>query len=167
MNLTPYAENLREELVIAAEAGGDDARALAERLTAPLSSAIRLMLLDALSDAADEITRELAPGSVELRLRAGEPEFVLTPAPVDEPDAAAAEAAPPPLEADEANSARINLRLPEQLKLGVEQAASRERLSVNSWLVRVIAVALARDDPDRRPPRRRGRIGETYTGWAR
>ena len=65
--------------------GGDDARALAERLTAPLESAIRLMLLDALSAAADEITRELAPGSVELRLRGGEPDFVVTPAPADEP----------------------------------------------------------------------------------
>jgi hypothetical protein len=166
MDLTPYSESLQDELVVAAEAGGEDARALAERLTAPLNSAIRLMLLDALSSAADEITRELAPGSVELRLRAGEPEFVVTPAPVEEPDPAAAEAAPP-LEGDEANSARINLRLPEQLKIAVEQAAGRERLSVNSWLVRVVAVALAREDPDRRPPRRRGRIGETYTGWAR
>ena len=80
--------NLRRELAVAADAGGEDARALAERLTAPLESAIRLMLLDALSGAADEITRELAPGSVELRLRAGEPEFVVTPAPVDEPAAA-------------------------------------------------------------------------------
>ena len=98
MDLTPYVENLRRELAVAAEAGGEDARALAERLTAPLESAIRLMLLDALSAAADEITRELAPGSVELRLRAGEPEFVVTPAPADEPaepapDAAGARAA--------------------------------------------------------------------------
>ena len=66
----PYVENLRRELAVAADAGGEEARALAERLTAPLESAVRLMLLDALSAAADEITRELAPGSVELRLRA-------------------------------------------------------------------------------------------------
>ena len=85
MDLTPYVENLRRELAVAADAGGEDARALAERLTAPLESAVRLMLLDALSAAADEITRELAPGSVELRLRAGEPDFVVTPAPADEP----------------------------------------------------------------------------------
>ena len=85
MDLTPYVENLRRELAVAAEAGGEDARALAERLTAPLESAVRLMLLDALSAAADEITRELAPGSVELRLRAGEPDFVVTPPPADEP----------------------------------------------------------------------------------
>ena len=104
MDLTPYVENLRRELAVAADAGGEDARALAERLTAPLESAIRLMLLDALSAAADEITRELAPGSVELRLRAGEPEFVVTPAPADEPvepatDAAGARAAGRPTRA--------------------------------------------------------------------
>ena len=69
MDLTQYVENLRRELAVAADAGGEDARALAERLTAPLESAVRLTLLDALSAAADEITRELAPGSVELRLR--------------------------------------------------------------------------------------------------
>ena len=169
MDLTTYVENLRRDLAVAADAGGEDARALAERLTAPLESAVRLMLLDALSAAADEITRELAPGSVELRLRAGEPDFVVTPAPADEPGEPAADAAPPlaPPEGDEGATARINLRLPEQIKAGVEQAAGRERLSVNAWLVRVAAAALARDDPGRRPPQRGGRIGEAYTGWVR
>ena len=162
MDLTTYVEKLRHELAVAAEAGGDEARALAGRLTAPLEPAVRLMLLDALSAAADEITRELAPGSVELRLRSGEPDFVVTPAPSDEP-AAPAPAAPPP-DGDESATARINLRLPEHLKAGVEQAASRERLSVNSWLVRAVAAAVAQDAPGRQ---RGGRIGEAYTGWVR
>ena len=166
MDLTQYVEKLRDELAVAAEAGGDDARALAERLTAPLESAVRLMLLEALSAAADDITRELAPGSVELRLRAGEPDFVVTPAPADEPLEPEAQApAPVPPEADDAATARINLRLPEQLKASIEQAASRERLSVNAWLVRAAAAALATDD--RRPRQRGGRIGQGYTGWVR
>jgi hypothetical protein len=165
MDLTPYVENLRRELAVAADAGGEDTRALAERLTAPLESAIRLMLLDALSAAADEITRELAPGGVELRLRSGEPDFVVTPAPADEPvEPAPDESASALPEADEAATARINLRLPEQIKAGIEQAASRERLSVNAWLVRVAAAALAPDDPR---PRQRGRVGQGYTGWVR
>jgi hypothetical protein len=169
MDLTPYVENLRRDLAVAADAGGEDARALAERLVAPLEPALRLMLLDALSAAADEITCELAPGSVELRLRSGEPDFVVTPAPADEPSEPTAEPAPAlaPTEGDEGATARINLRLPEQIKTGVEQAASRERLSVNAWLVRVAAAALARDDPERRPPQRGGRIGEAYSGWVR
>ena len=97
MDLTPYVTNLRAELAVAAEAGGEDARALAERLTAPLDSAVRLTLLEALSTAADEITRDLAPGSVELRLRGREPDFIVTPPPVDEPftDTAAAPVAAP------------------------------------------------------------------------
>src|SRR6478736_648389 len=110
MDLTQYVENVRHELAVAADAGGEDARALVERLTAPLESAIRLMLLDALSGAADEITRELAPGSVELRLRAGQPEFVVSPAPVDEPAADTPSPLAPP-EGDDAATARINLRL--------------------------------------------------------
>jgi hypothetical protein len=160
MNLTPYVENLRRELAVAAEAGGDESRALAERLTAPLESGIRLTLLEALSAAADEITRELAPGSAELRLRGGEPEFAVTPAPQDEPPEP-----PAPLEVEEGEMTRINLRLPEQLKAGVEQAASRERLSVNAWLVRAVGAALAHDAGD--PRTRAGRIGQAYTGWVR
>jgi hypothetical protein len=165
MDLTQYVENLRRQLAVAADAGGPDARALADRLSAPLESAVRLMLLEALSAAADEITRELAPDSVEVRLRGGDPDFVVTPAPADEPvEPASVEPAPAPPEADDGATARINLRLPEQLKAGVEQAANRERLSVNAWLVRVVAAAVARETPTRP---RSGRIGQSYTGWVR
>ena len=162
MNLTPFVENLRRELAVAGEAGGPEARELTERLTAALEPAVRLTLLEALSAAADEITRELAPAAVDLRLRAGEPEFVTSEGPATEP------AEPPPLappEGEEGAIARINLRLPEQLKAGVEEAAGRERLSVNGWLVRAVAAALASGERPARP--RGGRIGQSYTGWAR
>jgi HicB family len=162
MDLTPYVENLRSELAVAADAGGPDARELAERLTAPLESAIRLTLLDALSAAADEVTRELAPGSVELRLRSGEPEFVVTtPVPAEEQPAAE----PPPFDAEEGPTARINLRLPEPLKAGIEEAAAKERLSVNAWLVRALSASL--HSGERRSGRRGGRVGQSYTGWVR
>ena len=166
MDLTPYVERLRRDLAVAAEGGGEDARALADRLTAPLESAIRLVLLDALSDAADEITRELAPGSVELRLRTGEPGFAVTPTPL-EPDGPARDVPPAlaPPDGDEGATARINLRLPEQLKVGIEQAAARERLSVNAWVVRAGAAALSPDQQDHRRRPRPG--GQGYTGWVR
>src|ERR1044071_3235171 len=125
MDLQPYVDGVRHELAVAAAAGGPDAEALADRLTAPLESAIRLALLEALSDAASEITRELAPGSVDVRLRGREPDFVVTVAPSD--------TTPEPVEAtsyaDDAATARINLRLPDQLKARVEQAAERHGLS--------------------------------------
>jgi hypothetical protein len=49
-----------------------------ERLTVSMESAIRLALLEALSAAAGEITTEMAPGSVQVRLRGRDPEFVVT-----------------------------------------------------------------------------------------
>jgi hypothetical protein len=165
MDLNPYVENLRHELAVAAEAGGDEARALAERLTAPLESAVRLTLLDALSAAADEITLELAPGSVELRLRSGGPDFVVTPPPADDEPAEQVDAVARPPEIDEGEMTRINLRLPEPLKAAIEQAAAHERLSVNAWLVRVAAAALAQDGDEPRPRPRGRRVGQSYKGW--
>ena len=78
MDLQPYVDAVRHELAVAAAAGGQDAEALAERLTAPLESAIRLALLEALSEAAEQITRDLAPGSVDVRLRGRDPEFTVS-----------------------------------------------------------------------------------------
>ena len=85
MDLRQYVDNIHQQLAVAAEAGGDEARALAERLVAPLDAAVRLTLQDVLVAATEEITRELAPGSVELRLRGRDPEFVVTPPPTDLP----------------------------------------------------------------------------------
>jgi hypothetical protein len=172
MDLTPYVASLRHELAVAADAGGEDARALAERLTAPLESAAQLVLLDALSAAAAEITRDLAPGSVDLRLRGREPSFVVTPPPADrpfeEPEAAAADVPPPVApEGEEAAMARISFRLTEHLKGRIEEAAAQAGLSVNAWLVRAAAAALESDDRDRRASRRAPRAGQHYTGWVR
>jgi len=174
MNLLPYIEQLRTQLLVAADAGGDDARALAERMTAPLESAARLMLLDALSGAAAEITVDLAPGSVDVRLRGTDPEFVVTTAAADRPQAPTDLLAPTDLRADaapltategeEGSTSRTTLRLPDHLKSRAEAAAAREGLSVNTWLVRAVSTAL--DGPDRRLPR--PVAGEqNYTGWTR
>jgi hypothetical protein len=172
MDLTPYVDSLRHELAVAAEAGGEDTRTLAERLTAPLESAVRLALLDALSAAADEITRDLAPGSVDLRLRGREPSFVVTAPPTDhpfeEPDPSTV-GVPPPVSPDgeEGSTARINFRLSEHLKGRIEEAAGQAGLSVNAWLVRAAAAALEPDARSRRSDRRTPRGEQRYTGWVR
>ncbi len=175
MDLTPYVEQLRRELLLAAEAGGDEARALAERLTAPLDSSIRLALLSALSSAAEEITSQLAPGAVDVRLRGIDIGFVVTPPPHDdEPVAGRPTAQPPPSgapDAEDGGTARITLRLADGLKTRIEEAANREGFSVNSWLVRAVAAALERGAPDpARGPgdRRRNRwSGQHFEGWVR
>jgi hypothetical protein len=167
MDLTSYVERLREELAGAAELGGPDARALADRLTTPMESAFRLALLDALSAAADEITRDLAPGSVEVRLRGGSPGFVVTPPPAEQTGFDAAP--PPPAEQPDADAdgamSRINFRLPDQLKTRIEEAAGRDCLSVNAWLVRAATAAVHSGD---QPRTSRAPFGaQRYTGWAR
>jgi hypothetical protein len=173
MDLRPYVDNLRNEFAAAAEGADADGRALAERLVGQLAAATRLTLLDALSEAAEEITRELAPGSVHVRLRGREPAFVVTPAnpPIEDADPAPGPTAPPPPPApdgDDGGTSRINLRLPDHLKASIEQAAGRAGLSVNAWLVRAAASAVEAGDPDRRPPRRAASTsGQHVTGWAR
>jgi hypothetical protein len=177
MDLTSHVNNLGREFAALAEAGGDEARALVERLIGPLESAIRMTLLDALSAAADEITRDLAPGSVELRLRGRDPNFVVT-SPPAEPLGFPAEDAPATvggaqggdlLIADDGPAARINVRLPEQLKAAIEEAAAKEGRSVNAWLVRAAATAVQRSDRDRRaePGGTGMRAKQRFTGWVR
>ena len=168
MDLTPYVEQLRRDLLLAAAPGGEEARALAERLTAPLESSVRLALLSALSAAAEELTGQLAPGAVDVRLRGGDIGFVVTPPPAPEPPPAAAPEAATP-DADDGTTIRITLRLPETLKARVEEAAAALGSSVNTWLVRAVADALAGAE---RPPaagarRSRWSAGQSYTGWVR
>jgi hypothetical protein len=157
MDLQQYVDGVRHELGVAAAAGGPDAEALAERLTAPLDSAIRLALLEALSDAAEEITRELAPRSVEVRLRGRDPEFSVS-AGVDDQSG---HVPPVPESDDNGGTWRVTLRLPESMRSPVEAAARTEGLSVNAWLVRAAASALA--------GRRRSQTGtdKNFSGWVR
>lgn len=171
MDLSHYVEDLQGRLAVAADAGGDDARRIAERIVAPLDAAVRLVLLDALSAAAGEISAELAPGSVDLRLRGGEPEFVVVRELAAEAAGTSAFVGPAgpdevaPADRDGGTATRTTLRLPDHLKAQVETAAARDGVSVNTWLVRAVAAAL---DPGAATPTpsRDGRVSR-ITGWVR
>jgi hypothetical protein len=179
MDIETYIQSVSSQLELAAEAGGDEARDLARRLIAPLESAIRLSVQDALAAAAEQITLELAPGSVELRLRGREPEFVVTlpPAEHGEEDAAEQQGSPPGIwrargsgdeaEGDDHAPSRINLRLPERLKARIEEAAGGDGLSVNAWLVRTAAAAVEARGAVHRRESRTPHGAQRYTGWAR
>lgn len=177
MDLTAYVNKLGREFATLADAGGDEARELVERLTGPLESAIRMTLLEALSAAAGEITTDLAPGSVELRLRGRDPDFVVTMPPSEPAETAAAAAAPRADAAPDSDllgdgdgpAARINVRMPEQLKAAVEEAAAREGRSVNAWLIRAAAAGVQQAERDQRPgPIVAGkRNKQNFTGWVR
>jgi hypothetical protein len=169
VDLTSYVNNLGREFATLAEAGGDEARALVERLTGSLESAIRMTLLDTLSAAADEITRELAPGSVELRLRGRDPNFVVTTPPAESIEDEPAAVDDGVLMAEDGPGSRINVRLPERLKAAVEEAAAKEGRSVNAWLVRAASAALQRESQapghEQRPGGKRAK--QRVTGWVR
>ncbi|MFC4627211.1 histidine kinase [Promicromonospora alba] len=185
MDLTRYVDELQRQLSTAAAAGGDEVREIAGRLTAPLDAAARLVLLEALSAAAGEISAELAPGSVDVRLRGGEPEFVVaapaatvpTSVPTAVTTAVAEQAAPSSTpagpagiaaDADAGATTRTTLRLPDHLKTQAEAAAARDGVSVNTWLVRAVAAAL--DQPTGRPAPQPGPglpSGNRLTGWVR
>ena len=169
MNLTMYVESLRGQLVAAADSGGPENRAAVERLVPGLEAAMRLVLLEALSAAADEITRELAPGAVEVRLRGTDPDFVVTLPAYESGDVATSGSATTPNvnagRDDEGGTSRLNLRLPEGLKTKIEEAARREGLSLNAWLVRAAAVAV--DGLQAQMPRRSRGGSQSFTGWVR
>jgi hypothetical protein len=162
MELGQYVSDLQRQLVDAAANGAEDTRVVAERLAAGLDAATRLVLLDALSAALGEITRDLAPGSVDLRLRGREVEFVVT-QPNTEPDGD--EHIPATVDLDDASTSRTTLRLPDALKVRVDEAALADGLSVNTWLVRAIAAAL--QPKQRRSTQRTLRTGDNFAGWAR
>src|SRR3954454_14504523 len=75
MDITPYVESLRRDLLAAAEAAGPEARETAERLSYALDPAARLALMEAVSQAASEITAELPSGTVEVRLSGRDLDF--------------------------------------------------------------------------------------------
>jgi hypothetical protein len=169
MDLRPYVETIHEQLAVAAQAGGEEARALADRLVAPLDAAIRLALQDVLAAAAEEISTELAPGSVELRLRGRNPELVVTLPPADAPaeDVPEATVTHAASDGDDGSMSRINLRMPENVKARIERAADSQGVSVNAWLLRAAIAALDRGDIDQRRQPRNPASAQRYTGWAR
>ena len=159
MELGPYIDELTKAIATAGEAGGPEVQAVLDRFTAPLESAIRLAMLNVLSGAAEQISLDLAPGSVDVRLRAGNPEFVVrTPAPAEQPAPAPAFT---PAD-DDGPTARISLRVPERLKALVDEAAAREGLSANAWLVRIVSSAV---DGQGRKASWGPKLGQSYTGW--
>ena len=162
MELDSYVRDLQRQLVDAVETGNDPVREAAERLAGGLDAATRLVLLDALSAAAAEITSELAPGAVDVRLRGREVAFAVT-APATEAHDDFIPAPSAPVEIADANTSRTTIRLPDAIKQRVDDAAAADGMSVNTWMVRAIADAL-----ESKPRRSAGRSrrGDSFTGWA-
>jgi hypothetical protein len=160
MDLTPYVTGVEDSLLAAAAAGDEGTRRTAAALAAALDPAVRLALMNALAEAAADITDAIGDRAVELRLEGGDVRVVVSStdaAGIEESQVQAA-----PLDAG-GEQTRITLRLPERLKAQAEQAAGAEALSLNTWLVRAVHEALAAES--RPSGRARTGRGQRVRGW--
>ncbi|AKU17858.1 hypothetical protein [Luteipulveratus mongoliensis] len=154
MDITPYVELLRRDLQNAAEVGEASGRATAERLLIALDPSARLALMEAISQAAAEITSEMPAGSVDVRLNGRELDFVVeAPAAVPAPPTPPLPPAPPtaPEDGDDTNLARVTLRLPEPVKKRAEELAAQAGQSLNTWLVSTVRAATSGEGPGSQP----------------
>ncbi len=144
MDITPYVDSLRRDLVAAAETGDDDVKRAAERLSFALDAAARLAFMEVVSQAAAEITAELPAGGVDVRLNGRELDFVVHAPSVATPPSPPAPPVPPSPDAEdfeEGSLARITLRIPESVKARAEEKAAKAGQSLNTWLVNVVRAA--------------------------
>src|SRR5439155_9953312 len=148
MDVNHHIDALLSDLSGVAGLGAEAVTQAAERLSQTLRSSAGLRLLDVLGEAALEISAQLPSGQVEVRLAGQQPSLIYV--------ENEAEQAPP--SGGDGLSARITLRLPESLKTSLEAAASREGVSLNTYLVRALGPALS--SPSQRGP------GSRLTGFA-
>ena len=141
METAQFVEALRREVAAAAVAHDPATVAVVERLAGSLEAAARVWLLDVAQQAAAQVSGQLPAGHVEVRLAGRDAELVY----VADPE-------PEPATTSDDHSARITLRLPEELKARVERWAAEDGVSVNTWLVRTIA--RGNQTPRRVPGRR-------------
>jgi hypothetical protein len=149
MKIAPHVDALRSDLAAAASLGDDRAAEVGAQLAEALRRSAPIRFQEALGEALLEANEQLPSGHLELRLAGSDPEIVF----VDD------EAAAAPPRVDEPSAARLTLRLPERLKAKLEEAAAREGVSLNTWLVRALSGAVSRQT--HRPGRRLVGYGQT------
>lgn len=147
MQLTGHIDALLADLAMTAELGDENVALAAERLSETLRGSARLRLLDLLSEVTLEISGQLPAGHIEVRLAGQEPSLVYVEERQQEEFGASDDMA-----------ARISLRLPDTLKTAIDDAAAKEGISVNAWLVRELKRAVHRGS--------QSKVGNRLTGFA-
>jgi hypothetical protein len=141
MDITPYVDALRRDLLAAADSAGPEVRQVAERLGYALDPSVRLAVMEAISQAAAEITAAMATGGVDVRLDGRDLAFVVDagmPTPPTPPSPPTPPLPPTPPADEDEGVARVSLRLPESLKTRADDAAAQAGQSLNTWLVNLI-----------------------------
>ncbi len=128
MKMSLVVEGLCSDAISVGDLGDDTVAEVAERIARLLGRSAPARILDLLSDAAAELSGELPDGRVEIRVAGDDVHLAYV---EDEHAPAAGDGESDP-------SARITLRLSESLKARVEEGATSEGVSVNSYIVRVL-----------------------------
>ncbi len=158
MELEPAIEGIAEALRRAASVGGEETRRVADLLVAGVEPALRLHLIETLQEAARELEASTPGLSIVVRMEGRDPVLaVAAGGGTGEPGSGEAGGSLGGYADDEL--LRLTIRLPEGLKVHVEQAAASVGASINSWIVATLARALEtptepRPQPGRRMPRR-------------
>jgi hypothetical protein len=147
MKMSSAVESLLSDVMAVGELGDAQVSELAERIAAVLARSLPSRILDLLSEVAGELSRELPHGHVDIHLGGDDVELAYLD---DDPGAP---------ESDVELSARISLRLSEQLKARVEESASRQGLSVNGWVLRALERAASTSSQSN------GRAGSRLRGY--
>ncbi len=124
MRVSKFIDLLSADLKALGQLGGAELESAVSRLIPTLEPVLRTRLLEALTEIAGELKGQLPGAHIEARLRGDEVELVYL------EDESITRETPSEL------NARITLRLPEDLKSRIETAATKEGISLNSWLLK-------------------------------
>ena len=142
MDLSPYLEAVSGDLARSTALADEPTREVVRRLVPSIEPAVRLALVQALSDAAAAITAELDDAVVTLRMDGRDPALEVrqlpSPAETDDPERG--------VRADDEDddddkgrgTARLTVRLPETLKRRAEARAEQAETSLNTWVVQTL-----------------------------
>lgn len=124
MKMSKFIDLLSADVKALGKLGGSEFESAVSRLIPTLAPVLRSRLLEALSEIANELEEQLLGAHLEARIQGDEIELVYI------QDGSVTRESPSDL------NARITLRLPEDLKSRIESAATKEGISLNSWLLK-------------------------------
>ncbi len=189
MDLTPYTQSLRDDLITAASVGDDAARRAAAMLAGAIEPAARLAIMNALADLAAEVTGALRDTTVELKLDGRDVRVCVTDhhptAPADRGSASSdylrpADAAGSGSDAGDSPEdlkravqdaggelSRTTVRLFNELKSQAERAAAEQGVSLNTYISRAVSDSVRSAVPTKNQRGRGGDSERTVTGYIR
>lgn len=143
MDLSPYLEAVSGDLARSTALADEPTREVVRRLVPSIEPAVRLALVQALSDAAAAITAELDDAVVTLRMNGRDPALEVrqlpSPAETDDPERGVRGADDEEDDDDKGRgTARLTVRLPETLKRRAEARAEQAETSLNTWVVQTL-----------------------------